>query len=83
MISRSRVYRVTGTHDDFLTRDRRRELKWYGHIARSQGLAARSSASVRSPDPTSRGRPCVQRQTYAPRETLRPERPNVPRETQS
>ncbi|GFO19140.1 hypothetical protein PoB_004564500 [Plakobranchus ocellatus] len=32
--------------------------------------------------PTSRGRPYVKRQTYAPRETLRPERPNVPRKIQ-
>ncbi|GFO17964.1 hypothetical protein PoB_004446900 [Plakobranchus ocellatus] len=33
-------------------------------------------------DPASRGRPYIKRQTYAPMETLRPERPNVPRKTQ-
>ncbi|GFN92735.1 hypothetical protein PoB_001924100 [Plakobranchus ocellatus] len=36
---RSRVNRTTGPHEDLLTRVRRRKMKWYRHIARSQGRA--------------------------------------------
>ncbi|GFN98967.1 hypothetical protein PoB_002547300 [Plakobranchus ocellatus] len=43
LISRSKDYRVPGPHDDLLTRVKRRNLKWYGHIDRSRGLARNSA----------------------------------------
>ena len=34
---RSRIQKATGVHDDLLTMDKKRKLRWYGHISRSSG----------------------------------------------
>ena len=36
---RNRTRQASGPHEDLLTTVKRRKLKWYGHIARSSGLA--------------------------------------------
>ena len=36
---RSRIRQVIGKHDDLLTIVKKRKLKWYGHVTRSNGLA--------------------------------------------
>ena len=36
---RNRIQDATGVHDDLLTMERKRKLRWYGHISRSSGMA--------------------------------------------
>ena len=36
---RSRIAGVIGPHEDLLTTVKRRKLKWYGHVTRSNGMA--------------------------------------------
>ena len=36
---RSRISKAIGKHDDLLTTVKKRKLKWYGHVTRSNGLA--------------------------------------------
>ena len=36
---RSRISKAIGKHDDLLTTVKKRKLKWYSHVTRSNGLA--------------------------------------------
>ena len=36
---RNRIQNAIGVHDDLLTMVRKRELRWYGHVSRSSGMA--------------------------------------------
>ena len=36
---RNRIQNAIGVHDDLLTMVKKRKLRWYGHIARSSGMA--------------------------------------------
>ena len=36
---RNRMRQIIGPHEDLLTTVKRRNLKWYGHVTRSTGLA--------------------------------------------
>ena len=36
---RAKIQQAIGPHDDLLTIVKRRNLKWYGHVSRSSGLA--------------------------------------------
>ena len=35
----AKIQQAIGPHEDLLTIVKRRELKWYGHVSRSSGLA--------------------------------------------
>ena len=34
-----KIQQAIGPHEDLLTTEKRRKLKWYGHVSRSSGLA--------------------------------------------
>ena len=36
---RAQIQQAIGPHEDLLTSVKRRQLKWYGHVSRSSGLA--------------------------------------------
>ena len=36
---RNRIQNAIGVHDDLLTSEKKRKLRWYGHISRSSGMA--------------------------------------------